>query len=446
MRNATRLVPVVLAAGLMVAACTGGGDDAAGTPSRGYDEAQTTTTMASTTIPAEGMPAGEEAAGNEAGDDSASAPIVASVDPIDLGRSIVYTATLEVEVDDVVVAGEQVRVAMEGIGGLLFGQETTTGPEARSVLTIKVRPEDFQEALSRLSGIGTLISQEVSADDVTERIVDLESRITTAEASVARLRAFLEEATDLADVATLENELLRRETDLELLRGQLRTLENQVALATIVLILSEPAPPVPEPVIGLTEAAYFGHDGGAGCPGADEIEIDEGEPFTVCYVVTNSGNTALSDVEVRDSGLDARPRDMLVVEGDPEAVLPVGGRVILAFEADAEYPSRTDPVVTATAVDDDGEPLRIGVETEIEYFSLEVIEDTSLPGFGDALASAWGALQTGFGVVVMVAGAAVPFLWVPILLAAGYWWTRRRRTPPAAPPPPEASEATSGND
>jgi len=73
MRNATRLVPVVLAAGLMVAACTGGGDDAAGTPSRGYDEAQTTTTMASTTIPAEGMPAGEEAAGCAHGDDGAGA-------------------------------------------------------------------------------------------------------------------------------------------------------------------------------------------------------------------------------------------------------------------------------------------------------------------------------------------------------------------------------------
>jgi hypothetical protein len=412
---------ITMIAALFITACSGSvldGDDA--TPPIGSTaEEVPETTMAPTTTMAEAREAGNAS-------DANAAPTVATVDPQDLGRSIVYTASLEVVVDDVVAAGEQVRVAMEGIGGLLFGQETTTGTGARSVLTIKVRPEDFQEALARLSGIGTLVSQSVSADDVTERVVDLQSRITTAEASVERLRSFLEGATDLEDVATLEAQLLERETNLELLRGQLRTLEDQVALATIVLVLREPVEPFPEPALRVEHTAYAGHDEGQACPGIDELSIDEGEAFTSCYVVTNTGTTDLADVRVRDDGLDARPRDLIAVEGDPEGVVPVGGRLVLAFETDADYPSWGDPSVDATAVDDVGEPIRVAVEVEVEHLSLDVTEDTSLPGFVEALKSGWAALQRGWGVVVVVAGAIIPWLWAPVLLGLAYWWLRRR--------------------
>ncbi|MCE2527203.1 MAG: DUF4349 domain-containing protein [Actinomycetia bacterium] len=94
-------------------------------------------------------------------------------------------------------------------------------------------------ALSRLSQVGELVDQQISADDVTERIVDLQSQIITAEASVSRLRSFLETATNLENLAFYERELLIRETDLERLRGQVRTLQDQVALATITLAISQ---------------------------------------------------------------------------------------------------------------------------------------------------------------------------------------------------------------
>ena len=58
-------------------------------------------------------------------------------------------------------------------------------------LTFKIAPESFQTALARLGDIGEVRTQNVTADDVTERVVDLQSRITTAEASVDRLRGFL---------------------------------------------------------------------------------------------------------------------------------------------------------------------------------------------------------------------------------------------------------------
>ncbi len=368
----------------------------------------------------------------EGGADTDAQGVVAVLQPGDFGRSIVYTASLEVEVDDVIAAGRRALTELAGLGGVLFGQETSSGPEPRSVLTIKVLPETSPLPSIACAGLGTLVSQTVYADDVTERVVDLESRIITAAASVERLREFLEGATDLEDVAQLEAELLSRETDLELLRGQLRTLEDSVALATIVLVLTQP---FPGPAFELVQTGYLGHDGGVGCPGAEELAVDEGEAFTLCYEVVNTGDAFLGEIEVRDEGFDFDADELIVLEGDPAALLPPGGRLLVAYEAEADPEVYPVPVLEATAVDANGAPLHLQVEAMAERLALDVAADDSLPGFGDTLAGAWHALQRFGGVLVVVGAAVLPWLWVPVLGLAIWWWLRRRRRTGATPAP-----------
>ncbi len=441
MRRSRSLLLFMLVPAMVVAACTG--DDDAADTTYGY---AATTTMARDVD--QGIPpaAGDDAVGGDGEEAASEGPgtnasaVVTSVDPADFGRLIVFSANVEVEVADVVAAGEQAKNAIAGLGGFLFGQETQTGESPRSVLTIKVLPDRFDEALARLGGLGELKSQTIYADDVTERVVDLQSQITTAEASVERLRGFLADAASLEDLASLEAELLRRETDLEILRGRLRTLEDQVALATIVLVLSEPTSPVPEPAAELVQTGYAGHDGGSGCPGNEQLTIDEGDELTLCYVVANTGDTALADVEVRDPGVGARAKDFVVVEGDVTAPLQPGGRLIFALETVADYPMWLGPEVTADAVDDSGTALRRPLTVEVLELELEVIEDTSLPGFVDSMREAGESLLRLWGYAVVVAGALVPYLWVPALLAGWWWWRRRRSTTTAEPAPPAPPE------
>jgi hypothetical protein len=454
MKTFLRVLIGLLAVALLAAACTSG-DDEAETTMAGFYPGETVTTVAAATttmaehlggLPATGEDGGEFAASDGSGNSDTDAQAIIAV--LQTGRSIVYTANLVVEVDDVIAAGEQALAAVAGLGGALYGQETTTGPEARSVLTIKVPPENFSEALGRLAGIGRLVSQSVFTDDVTERVVDLESRITTSEASVVRLRALLTAATDMEDIASLERELLQRETDLELLRGQLRTVEGQVALATIVLSLTEP---YPEPAVDLLGTAYFGHDGGAGCPGSVELAIDEGEPFTACYEIKNTGDTPLGDVEVYDTGLDVRPEDLILVDGDLSVPLPPGGHLLLAFEAEADPGRWTDPWVQATALDENGNPLWQTEVTNLEPVELQVAEDDSLPGFVDVLQGAWHALQKLGGIIVVIGAAVLPFLWIPALALLVWWWLRRRRpaivgAPTPEPPAPPVERSGGGQE
>ncbi|MBT8212294.1 MAG: DUF4349 domain-containing protein, partial [Acidimicrobiia bacterium] len=264
---------IVLA--LLVAACGSADDGATDTTEAVYS----TTTAAFATEDADGraITGGEPPKAFDTLGSGAIAPVVAQT--VNIGRDIIFRADLVVAVTDVAAAGIEATGIIEALGGFVFGQQTTGGPEAYSVLTFKVFPEDFQKALTRLGSIGEVRTQNISADDVTERVVDLKSRINTAEASVERLRALLAEAGDITTIAQVENQLLERETQLETLRGQLRTLEDAVSLATITLTLTEAQA---RPSLSVLVSAYPGADDeGQSCPGnGGGLDVDEGSDYT----------------------------------------------------------------------------------------------------------------------------------------------------------------------
>lgn len=64
-----------------------------------------------------------------------------------------------------------------------------------------------------------------------------------------------------------------------------------------------------EPSITIEKSITLGHDNAGDCPGADEVTIRNGLPRAVtwCFVVTNTGTTTLSDVEISDPLLPNSP-------------------------------------------------------------------------------------------------------------------------------------------
>ena len=348
-----------------------------------------------------------------------------SFQQVNTGRSIVYVGMMLVEVENVRQATQQAQVAIAGLGGLIFSQHTTSEPTPRTELTFKVLPEDFAEAMRRLEALGDVKSQQISADDVTERVVDLESRIITSRASVERLRNFLANATELETVAELESQLLARETDLERLRGQLRTIQDLVALATVSLTLVEPAPERLEARVEFVETAYSGDDAGARCPADDDLAVDEDEPVTVCVSVENTGDVALVEIEIHDFGLDFDNDDFVALEGSVAGPLQPGERLLGYFQTEAEVGLGPEPGVSAVAVDPDGEPLRIQVGADFDVFEYQVAPDDSLPTFADGLRGSWSTVVTLGRLGVLAVGIAIPFLWI-VPLALGLFWLGRR--------------------
>ena len=119
-------------------------------------------------------------------------------------------------------------------------------------------------------------------------------------------------------------------------------------------------PPAELPLAGvsLATSVYAGHDGGQGCPAADETLVHQGDAITYCYTVTNTGTTHLADVAFADLGMDAAPTML----GDGGLPLAPGASLRYFLEAAAPAELTADgytpmPAVTASAVDETGASL-----------------------------------------------------------------------------------------
>ncbi|MFF6786823.1 DUF4349 domain-containing protein [Streptomyces sp. NPDC012510] len=164
--------------------------------------------------------------------------------PPDLtANHVIRTATLTVRVKDVPKALDEARTAVENAGGFVGNESTTRDGKdrERTKVVLRVPTDKYEEVLTELEGTGKLIERKTKAEDVTDQVVDVDSRIKTQQSSVARIRELMNRATKLGDVVTLEGELSSRQADLESLLAQQKSLKDRTSLATITLSLSETA-------------------------------------------------------------------------------------------------------------------------------------------------------------------------------------------------------------
>nr|WP_306324821.1 DUF4349 domain-containing protein [Streptomyces venezuelae] len=226
----------LLTAALVLTGCGAGGSDA-GAGKRDLSAA----------APADAKGAAERgAADGYAGSGAEKAPSAPSKAPV--RQHVIRTASLSVEVGDVTKALVTARDVTAGAGGRVENESTERLDDGYVVsrVVLRVPQERYDSVLSELAGTGKLLARKADAKDVTEQVVDVESRIATQRASVARVRALMERAEKLTDVVTLEGELSRRQADLESLLAQQSSLRDKTSLATITLELSQKERPPAE--------------------------------------------------------------------------------------------------------------------------------------------------------------------------------------------------------
>ncbi len=407
-------------------------------------------------------PADEPSSDGESGADDSLGAGGTRVTPTaaDLGRKLIFTAFVQVEVDDVASASAEATTIVENMGGFLFGQNTVGGTQASSELIFKVLPDDFNRVLEALGSVGELRNQSVSTDDVTERIVDLGSRIEVAELGVTRLREALSGSETLEDYAELERLLLDRESDLEVMRGQLRTLQDRVDLATITLTLTQDRV---ENQLLVEVSSYEGHNAGISCPGQGS-SVEAGSEVTVCFDVINNGDQTLTNIQIIDTVLEIgtdNQGELLPVFGEIDQ-LPPGQSALVAFEIRPERDLRLR--TTATAIPTDGvtnEQAGPSVSTQVNY-EVRTFESDDPPGFGDGLSvgadilrGLWIALTVTLGFLLLPLLVFGPICWLLWLVWRRVFKPRRdarraaNRPPPpgpigggsATPPPPPPADA-----
>jgi glycine cleavage system regulatory protein len=157
-------------------------------------------------------------------------------------RKIVRNARVEIEVDSCEIVQKKLVEIVEAAKGFSAGNDHQRLPNGKmqATVTLRIPPERFDGVLDQIRALGNVRRQTLSTQDVTKNWVDLEARLSTKEALLERLKKVLAEAKGtVKELMEAEAQVGKTIEEIESVKGELKYYENLVALATIVLEISE---------------------------------------------------------------------------------------------------------------------------------------------------------------------------------------------------------------
>jgi hypothetical protein len=184
---------------------------------------------------------GTGSGGSDGGTAAAPPHAEVTLAPTDVQRSIVYTGMIALRVKDVPAAAAQAEDIARGVGGYRASSNINMDSgNSSATLVLRVPVASFDSTVASLHDLGTEINRQISSQDVTTQVIDVQSRLKTQQASVDRIRSLMASATSIGQIVSLEDELTSREADLESMEAQLRSLTDLTALSTITVNLYGP--------------------------------------------------------------------------------------------------------------------------------------------------------------------------------------------------------------
>jgi hypothetical protein len=163
------------------------------------------------------------------------------------------SATLTVEVEDSDAVSRAAQDALEltrRLGGHVVSASVATGEEGNAALTVRIPVARVQEAIVQLSALGSIVSQQVTIDDLQEGLDTLQRRERSVRSQIALAVARLDSGSlDPTTRAQLEARLKTLRAELRTLRSGIASTNAEARMATIQLSVVTPgvlsAVPVP---------------------------------------------------------------------------------------------------------------------------------------------------------------------------------------------------------
>jgi Domain of unknown function (DUF4349) len=248
-RLAAGAVAAFAVSGLLISGC-GGGTASSGSAAGGFAAKGSAAGGSSNErAPVAAAPEAGGVPGRAAHSSSSGQADKRAAIPLAAGSDIIYTASLTVRARDVSQEETRAQEIVNATGGYVSSESSSIDPAhpARSTasLVLKIPVDAYPATLNKLaSALGTQVSLEQQAQDVTETVADVSSRVGSAQAAIAQLRTLLGRATSVGDLLNIQGQISQQESALESLQAQQRALNHETAYATVSLQLTGMQVPV----------------------------------------------------------------------------------------------------------------------------------------------------------------------------------------------------------
>jgi hypothetical protein len=128
-----------------------------------------------------------------------------------------------------------------GLGGYVSDSASNRdGGHASGQLTVRVPADRFEAFLSDLRRLGDVVAEDSQGADVGGQHADLQARLDALRATRDKLGTILAQAKTVDETLAVQDRITGVQTQVEQLEGQLRVLDDQVAMSSVTLDVTEP--------------------------------------------------------------------------------------------------------------------------------------------------------------------------------------------------------------
>jgi hypothetical protein len=162
------------------------------------------------------------------------------------GQQLIQTAQLSVRASNVASALSRATAIVTDAGGYVSSENAASGDgkpsQATATVVFRIPAAVYPQTLATLSGsgLGTQLSLAQQAQDVTQQVADVNSRVTSDQAAITQLRALLAHAGSVGELLDVQNQINSEEGDLESMLAQQSALNHETSYATLTLTLVGP--------------------------------------------------------------------------------------------------------------------------------------------------------------------------------------------------------------
>lgn len=152
-------------------------------------------------------------------------------------QKIIKNGNLKFETSNLETTYEQIKTAVKKRGAII--QNDSEGKDYGTIyrrITVRIPSENFDTFIKDISsGVDYFDNKEISAQDVTEEYIDIDARLKAKKKLENRYLELLSKATKMSEMLAIEAQLSAIREEVEVKEGQLRYLQSQISLSTVII-------------------------------------------------------------------------------------------------------------------------------------------------------------------------------------------------------------------
>lgn len=164
---------------------------------------------------------------------------LAKAEPSVVEKKILKDGDLDIQVADYAKSRAEIERIVKGNGGYISQEnQTDDGYRLHNQIELRLPSDNFDKTVEAIEAIAQRVERKsINARDVTAEFVDIESRLRAKKETRLKYEGFLKNAKNVSEIMEIENQLRQITEEIEAKEGQLKYLNDRVAMSTLRLNL-----------------------------------------------------------------------------------------------------------------------------------------------------------------------------------------------------------------